>query len=395
MKAVFLSPIVPSDTGNGLAMRMGMFVQAMASIADVDVIVVPVAGGQATVSPLLKRLRVHVQFLELAGRSETHFALLSRIANEQARLEAFRTYGKPSLSSALSASVLSDLAKAIALSQPDLVHIGRSYLAPCVAAISPTTVKTIDLDEDDLGAFTSQAKLFHQRGENQRAAWLEQEGRACDALVGRFGSQFQRHFVSSQHDARSLAARHPDRQFTIVENAVAIPPRVPHLAGDATLTFVGSLSYAPNADGILWFCREVLPRLRATRGSAFRLLIAGSAPPPAVAALDRHPRVHLLGYVPDIAAIYRRSSLALAPLRAGGGTRIKLMEAAAHCVASVSTPVGAQGLAWPQVQQVGSPRHRNALRWHVVKRWRTPLNGRTAPCVAMNGFGAIMIGRNL
>ena len=66
-----------------------------------------------------------------------------------------------------------------------------------------------------------------------------------------------------------------------------------------------------------------------------------------MAALERHPRISVLGRVSDVAELYRRSTLALAPLRAGGGTRIKLLEAAAHGVASVSTPIAAEGLSWP------------------------------------------------
>jgi glycosyltransferase involved in cell wall biosynthesis len=56
----------------------------------------------------------------------------------------------------------------------------------------------------------------------------------------------------------------------------------------------------------------------------------------------------VLGRVDDLAALYRQATLSIVPLSAGGGTRIKLIESAAHGVASVATPIGAAGLSWPE-----------------------------------------------
>jgi glycosyltransferase involved in cell wall biosynthesis len=326
---------------------MGMFVEALSRIALVDVIVVPVAGGRATTNLFLQELGVRLHAISVTGCNETHFFLLSQISDERMRLEAFRAYGKPTLASFLSPPVLARISQIIEACKPDLVHIGRSYLAPCVAVIPERTVVTLDLDEDDRTSFESQAGLARKSRKVALANWLEQEGQACDALVSRFGPRFQHVFVASRREALLLARRHPQLAFEPMENAVEIPRCAARRDDGSTLLFLGSLSYPPNAEGILWFSREVLPRLRAIGGRACRLLIAGGQPPVSVADLQRHPRISVLGRVPDVAELYRRSTLALAPLRAGGGTRIKLLEAAAHGVASVSTPIAAEGLCWP------------------------------------------------
>jgi glycosyltransferase involved in cell wall biosynthesis len=136
----------------------------------------------------------------------------------------------------------------------------------------------------------------------------------------------------------------------VLHNAVEIPPRKPRRDNGKTLLFIGALQYYPNSDGIIWFAQKVLPFLRAPAGGACRLLIAGASPPPGVVALTRHPSVTVLGRVKSVATLYQHATLALAPLHAGGGTRIKLLEAAAHRVASISTPVAAQGIDWaPEV----------------------------------------------
>ena len=345
-KAAFISPILPACSGNGLAMRMGIFVEALSRIAQVDIIVVPVAGGPTLPSQFLQNLGVRLHVIPVAGRNETHFSLLMQIPDEHVRLEAFRAYGKPSRTSFLSLPVLSDIAQIVKDCAPDLVHIGRSYMAPCVDDIPKHAAATLDLDEDDLTSFISQSRLARNRGEAVRAGWLEQEGKACDALVSRYGSRFQRIFVASRREALLVGQRHPQLICDVVENAVEIPAYAARRDDGATLTFLGSLSYEPNAEGILWFCREVLPRLRARNAEACRLLIAGAQPPQAVRALERHPRIFVLGQVPNVFELYRRSTIALAPIRAGGGTRIKVLEAAAHQVASVATPIAFEGLCW-------------------------------------------------
>lgn len=347
LRAVFISPITPARTGNGLAMRMGMFAEALSRIAQVDVIVVPVAGHAGQPTSFLEGLGIRLHHIDVEGRSDTHFALLSRLPDEQARLEAFQAYGKPSLARALSAPVLADIGRIVEQCRPDLIHIGRSYLSPCIESCRPHIPATLDLDEDDLDSFASQARQARRSGHVSRAAWLEQEGLACDALIGRYGPHFRRIFVANQQDRVRLKSRHAGLASETMPNAVDIPQRALRQDDGQTVLFVGSLQYAPNVDGIIWFARSVLPLLRSRWGDTCRLLIAGARPPSAVASLARHPLIAVTGWVDGVARLYRRSTLAIAPLHAGGGTRIKLLEAAAHRVASVATPAAACGIEWP------------------------------------------------
>ena len=343
-RAVFISPIAPARTGNGLAMRMGQFADALAAFAELTIVIAPVA-GDAGGSDSFEGGRVHV--VPVAGRTETQFAMLSRMRDERSRLAAFRDYGKPSLAAHLSPSVLADISNCVADCRPDIVHIGRSYLSPCVERVPAGVVATLDLDEDDNASYASQARLARARGERFLADWLEQEGEACDRLVARWRPSFRRAFVASAEDGLRLAGRHPGLSWEVARNAVPIPRRRPKRDDGATMLFVGGLGYAPNAEGVLWFCREVLPRLRSMSAPSCRLWIAG-AESPAVAELTRHPRVNWLGRVDSVGPLYERATLALAPLRAGGGTRIKLLEAAAHRTASVATFEASRGVDWPR-----------------------------------------------
>ncbi len=241
-RAVLISPIAPARTGNGLAMRMGQFAEALAKIAELTIVVAPVAGDAGESfdgGP--------VQIVPIVGRTDTHFSMLSRIRDERSRLEAFRDYGKPSLAAHLSPPVLADISSRVAACRPDIVHIGRSYLSPCVERLPPGVAATLDLDEDDQASFSSQARLARARGQDIRAAWLEQEGVACDRLVARWRRNFRRVFVANAEDGLRLARRHPGLAWEAARNAVAIPPRRAKRDDGETLLFVGGLGYEPNA----------------------------------------------------------------------------------------------------------------------------------------------------
>ena len=346
LRAVLISPIAPAKTGNGLAMRMGQFAEALASVASLTVIVVPAAGDPGFRAPLLANSETH--YVELDAPGDTHFSLLSRIADPLAQLDAFRAYGRPSLARRLSVPILAEIARTIELFRPDVVHIGRSYMLPCAEAVPRDVALTCDLDEDDWTSYAGQARIARLRGDLVRSGWLEQEGVACDLLIARWGQRLRKIFVASPVERRRLALRHPGLRWEIVENSVELPRQSVKRDDGETLVFIGALGYRPNVDGVLWFCRSILPRLRARTGGDCRLIIAGANGGAPISALARHPRIWVVGHVRDVAPLYRRATLALAPLHSGGGTRIKLLEAAAHGTASVATEHAVDGIGWPQ-----------------------------------------------
>jgi glycosyltransferase involved in cell wall biosynthesis len=312
-------------------MRLGMFLESLAAFADVDLAIVPVAGGSVERTPFLESLGAHVRLHQFSPETGTHFALLSRLANPMARLDAFRDYGKPSLASGLSPRTIDDIARLAAHQRHDLVHVARSYMIPAIAGLDDRASLTLDLDDDDLASFASRAAFARRNGDAIRAEWLDQEGRACDALLTAALPRFRRVFAASRCDGTGLMRRHAGAIVEPAPNAVDIPPRQPRADDGRTALFVGSFGYRPNVDALLGFARRVMPSLRGRVGRV-RLLVAGADPPAAVRALGRHPDIRVLGAVDDLAPLYRHASIALAPMRGGGGTRFKILEAASFAV---------------------------------------------------------------
>lgn len=119
------------------------------------------------------------------------------------------------------------------------------------------------------------------------------------------------------------------------------PPRA--AAGRPTILFTGGLGYAPNAEGLRWFVGEVLPELRKLL-PRFRLVVVGKGAPPSLLALAVPGEIEFAGWVEDVRTKLAEADLSIAPLRVGGGTRIKILESMAAGVPVVATRVGAEGI---------------------------------------------------
>ena len=154
--------------------------------------------------------------------------------------------------------------------------------------------------------------------------------------------RFDVNLLAGPTDCRSLAEQFPEQRFAYLPNVVrpAIPLGEPN---PLSLLFIGSMDYLPNADGVQYFCHSVLPVLRG-KVPPFKIRVAGHGSEPLARALGHQAEVQMLGMVPDVAPEYAQAGVVVVPLRAGSGTRIKILEAFSFRRPVVSTAIGAEGL---------------------------------------------------
>lgn len=131
--------------------------------------------------------------------------------------------------------------------------------------------------------------------------------------------------------------------FVSVPNAVSIPSAAPGASGSTVMLMVGIYSYQPNAEAAQYFIREVFPLIRQQVPDA-EVWFAGKGEHVIAPECLAVPGVKFLGFQPSLEPLYAEARLAICPIRGGGGTRIKIIEAAAYAVPCVSTTVGAEGL---------------------------------------------------
>jgi len=183
-----------------------------------------------------------------------------------------------------------------------------------------------------------------------KRAYAGKTARLMSEFERRALHEFDAHIAVSQRDAERLRNLNSAAQVFVIENGVdtayyqeagvsaANAPGKPH-----SIVFVGSMDYHANVDGVVNFARDVWPGVQA-RHSELIFTIVGRDPAPEVRALATNPGVEVTGTIDDLRPFYREALAAVVPLKVGGGSRLKILEAMAAGVPVVSTTLGAEGL---------------------------------------------------
>jgi glycosyltransferase involved in cell wall biosynthesis len=191
---------------------------------------------------------------------------------------------------------------------------------------------------------------------------LEREvANACDAV-----------FAVSDAEADHFRSLGASRVFTVPNgvDCAALEDLPTGRTGPPTIVFLGTMSWGPNATAARFLATDALPLVRQRVPDA-RLLILGRDPPKDVQALASRPGVVVTGTVTDVRPYLLEATVLAVPLEAGGGTRLKILEAFAAGLPVVSTAIGAEGIAAePGTQFVLAerPDFAEALAWLLTDR---------------------------
>ena len=208
------------------------------------------------------------------------------------------------------------------------------------------------------------ALVRQQRPEPGAVRRLEQrwDQRATGRLQRRALGRADRVVCVSEPDRLSLGRA----DAVVVPNGADLPARVSPVPRGGRLVFVGSLNYAPNAEGVRWWLREVGPLLP---GDLPPLTVVGRG---AQAVLGNPPGLQVVSDVPEVAPYLEQASVVVLPLRAGGGSRLKLIEAMAQGRPVVSTSKGAEGFPVRHDRELLLADSPQALADAVTRIYRDP-----------------------
>jgi glycosyltransferase involved in cell wall biosynthesis len=186
-----------------------------------------------------------------------------------------------------------------------------------------------------------------------RRAIMAREARAFGRYEASICREFDAVLTVTEDDREHLLALFPPEEreqlagkFTPVPICVdpeQVAPVVHRDGGVPTVLHLGTMFWPPNVNGVLWFAREVLPLVHRHLPEA-RFVVVGKNPPPEVQALTEDPRVQVTGYVADPAPYLETADAFVVPLHAGGGMRVKIVDAWLWGLPIVSTPIGAEGI---------------------------------------------------
>lgn len=333
MRILLLTPQLPYPPDKGTRIRNFGLVKELARQHELGVVSFAEPGDEAARSGL-----------------EPHCRLLGlEPPPRRGRLErALRTVVDPTpdLARRLQDRKLTARLRAVLASEPwDLVQVEALEMAPhwlAQGGHGPPVV--LDAHNAEWILQLRHARIDLAAGRPVGAVYSVLQAVKLRRYEGRAVRQADGVIAVSAPDAAALRAVGPPRHLVVAPNGVdsaALPFRAEQPPG-AMLLFTGTMDFRPNVDAAVWFAREVWPMVRSERLGA-RLVIAGRAPRPEVLALAGGG-VEVTGEVRTVAPLFAEATLYVAPLRIGGGVRLKLLEAFAYGVPVVSTRLGAEGI---------------------------------------------------
>lgn len=217
---------------------------------------------------------------------------------------------------------------------------------------------------------------------------MRYERRVCQAA--------DRIVAVSEADRDALQRLASGLDITVVPNGVDLdflrPGVVPPQPGlkQPALVFTGKMDYRPNVDAVLWLVETVLP-LVVAEAPGVHLYVVGQKPHARLAALADHPAVTITGRVPDVRPYIAGAGVYVVPLRIGGGTRLKVLEAMAMGQAIVSTRLGCDGFPFEDGREVAFADDPSTFAAHVVTlledRARAMALGQRARAYVATHFG--------
>lgn len=340
MRALIVAHDLPWPPLGGGLVRLAQVVEAVASMADLDLFVIHDQRQSAMAIPpavpVLRAMGVQNPRASPQLRWRLDWAARRDVPIEVAVSRADRTPRR----------VLHDWARP----PYDVVWFSRpsSYEWTGRPDFGPTVVDLMDLEDVKAGLrselLADQLRSTGVLGSvRTRLAWYQARLNGGDwrRFQQSVAARVERVVVPSELDA----ARSALPNVMVIPNTYPRPQRPagnPASGGPPVVLFQGSFGYPPNIDGAQWTAAAISPRIRAAvPGTEVRLV---GRPATSVTRLHQPGVLTVVGEVASMEAELARASVAVVPVRYGGGTRVKILESFAHRVPVVSTSLGAEGL---------------------------------------------------
>ena len=301
------------------------------------------------ISPVQDRSAATEAVRYFEGRCKFNYVVVpakSKLEKIMTVLTGYFTFKPSAVSLTVAREIKEELLRLTSRESFDIVHLAHTSSADYARYIGGENVMTaIDMHNVEEKRF--HALLREARGIFSRTvAWIdllmmkrfERNALQCADFVF-VCSDIEKNYLLDIHGLQSGS------KVTVVPNGVTLRGLNSYpIARDDTprLLFIGSLNYSPNSEGIIWFIDNVMPSLVA-RFDGIELMVVGHSPPKRL--VEKASRnINVKGYVGDVTDVYIKASVAVVPLFAGGGTRLKILEAFSLGAPVVSTSIGAEGI---------------------------------------------------
>lgn len=332
-RLLFVTSRLPYPPREGHQLRSWHLLQAAAKQHQVDLLCLQRPEDPVEVDPVL-RATVH-SLKRVPVPSLRAPASLARMATR------WLAHGQPLLSARYLSAPLRAEFRALAATA-DLVHLDILAVAGLLADVPVGVPVVLNEHNVEYQLLQAHASIETRRW---RRPWLRWQARELERFERAACTAASRVLACSDIDAHKLVELAPEARVQVIANGVDLQryaPRSPPNGDQRTLVFVGQMSWFPNHDGISDFMAHSLPLIRRQHPDVRLLVIGKDGGMRAPAGLES--AVEFAGFVDDLRTRVLDAAVYVVPLRAGSGTRLKILEAMAMGKGIVSTRIGAEGI---------------------------------------------------
>lgn len=346
MNVLWLAHAIPYPPKAGFLTRSYHLLRELARRQSVDLIAFVQESWVRTFFPSLQQgLEESRHALESFCRSVTFLSidhLQPGWGKQLTALRALLAGSTYTTSWLVSAPARAAIAGQLAAHSYDLVHFDTIGLAPyrTLTGRIPAILTHHNIE----------SHMLQRRADNTANViarnYFRHEGHKLQTIERQAAAQFARHITCSALDRARLQEIAPDANIVVIPNGVDC--EFFSSAGAATrpdsVVFVGSMNWYPNVAAMLFYLRDVWPLLKK-RVPGATMDIAGSSPPDWLLRLARSlPDVTVHGYLPDVRTLIDSAAVYACPIRDGGGTKLKLLDAFAMQKCVVAHPIACEGI---------------------------------------------------
>jgi sugar transferase (PEP-CTERM/EpsH1 system associated) len=336
LNILFVSPTVPYPTIDGGRIRVSSLVSNLCQINKVTFLTFITSPKDEEGIKKLQDLGIEVIGVRW-NYSNTTFnlpVLLSQIIR-----------GKPlTIAKYYSSKMVDELRRLLNKHKFDVIHFEMLHTGQYLLTLPSNHLAKTILDQQNIDSLIWQRLFTTERNPLKKLAYYWQY-RSFSAFEKKICPEFSKCVCVSEEDRKRLTQICPDANTDVAPNGVDLDYFVPAEKDEqeSKLVFTGSMDWQPNEDAVLFFCEHIFPFIKAKMPD-ITFYIVGSNPTDRVLRLNDIDGVTVTGFVDDVRSYIVDSAVYVVPLRIGGGTRLKILQAFAMNKAVVSTSVGCEGL---------------------------------------------------
>ncbi len=343
---VFVAPQIPFPLDTGGKIRAFYQLRALSRRYRVHLVALgPRLGREAASDPLWARVHARLASVRCIRRDGA-----TAVGNFRAGVRSFlgpRPWPVEKYRSPAAARAISEICASV---RPVAVHFDSLHTFRFVDSV-PGGIPVV-LDQHNVEALILE-RMAAVSGTGVRRWLIEGQARQTDRFERQASRRADRVLLCSEEDRALLAERTGrSKGYVIIPNGVDLarfdaskldPDELARMRAQPNAVFLGSMDWWPNDDGIRWFIDEIWPQARELSPS-LTLRIVGRNPAEDLVAMGGQRGIEVLGGVPDVRPYMAAASVFVVPLRVGGGTRLKILEALGIRAPIVSTSIGCEGI---------------------------------------------------